>query len=140
MMKIALLGMIAALVGLLSGIASRDTQSSGQSGTRTPVLVELFTSEGCSSCPPADRFLQKLDQQTQAGAEIVVLSEHVDYWNHDGWKDPFSSKFFSERQSAYSRRFGLESVYTPQMVVDGTTEFVGSDSAKAERVLQAASR
>jgi hypothetical protein len=91
------------------------------------VLVELFTSEGCSSCPPADINLIKLEEgQPIKGVEIITLAFHVDYWDYLGWKDKFSSAEFSRRQNTYSTNFDLPSNYTPQMVVDGKYEFVGS--------------
>jgi hypothetical protein len=102
--------------------------------SRAPILVELFTSEGCSSCPPADRLLQRLDPET------IVLSEHVDYWDHQGWKDRFSSHAFTERQEAYARLFRLDSTYTPEMVIDGAAEFVGSDSGRAAGEIAKAAR
>jgi hypothetical protein len=103
------------------------------------VLVELFTSEGCSSCPPADKNLTYLNEkQPFADAEVIALSMHVDYWNRLGWKDPFSSAQFSERQSDYSNIFNLDGVYTPQMVVDGRAQFVGSNFEEARKAVNSA--
>lgn len=99
---------------------------------KAPVLVELFTSEGCSSCPPADRVLAKLHkEQPVENAEIITLAFHVDYWDYLGWKDEFSSAEYSKRQNDYSNALRLRSNYTPQMIVDGVTEFVGSREATA---------
>ena len=108
---------------------------------RTPVLVELFTSEGCSSCPPADALLAKFDQtQPINGAEIIVLGEHVDYWDGQGWHDRFSSHQYTERQNEYCGHLHVDSSYTPQMIVDGTDQFVGNDAAHAVRAIQHAAQ
>lgn len=110
-------------------------------GRRAPVIVELFTSEGCSSCPPADKILEHLEKsQPVEGAEIIALSEHVDYWNYIGWSDPFSSELFSARQQAYAPVFRNDGVYTPQMVVDGQAEFVGSNLTKAQTAIARAAK
>ena len=134
MVKLSALLMAAFLAAWIS-VAASDAPSRNVS---SPVLVELFTSEGCSDCPPADALLQRMDQSQTGGAQLIVLSEHVDYWNHIGWIDPYSSHFFSDRQTTYSDRFGLKSVYTPQMVVDGTTEFVGNNPNLANQAVQKA--
>ena len=106
-----------------------------------PVLVELFTSEGCSSCPPADSLLEMwLREQPIKGVHVIPLSEHVTYWDHQGWKDPFGAQQFTVRQQQYGRRFNLESIYTPQLVIDGTREFVGSDKRAIERALTDAAK
>jgi len=122
---------------LLSGFCLAQTPAPASAG-RIPVLVELFTSEGCSTCPPADRFLGALDGQPIPGTEIIVLSEHVDYWDHLGWKDPYSSRELTERQEAYARQFKLASAYTPQMVVDGVHQLSGADAKEASTALREA--
>lgn len=104
---------------------------------RQPVLVELFTSEGCSSCPPADRELILLEkQQPVNNADAVTLEFHVDYWDGPSWKDAFSSAMFTRRQEEYTTAFSNGSNYTPQMIVDGRSEFVGSDLDKANRTIE----
>jgi hypothetical protein len=99
---------------------------------RKAVLVELFTSEGCSSCPPADALLIRLrEQHSDDGVEIIPLGFHVDYWNRLGWRDRFSSADYSKRQENYANRMKLDGPYTPQMIVDGDVEFVGNNTGRA---------
>ena len=114
----ALLGSLA----LISSPASAETR---------PVVVELFTSQGCSSCPPADALLAELARRD----DVIAFGFHISYWDGLAWKDPFSSQSSTDRQRAYGRLFDLGQVYTPQMVVDGAREMVGSDRAKAEAAL-----
>jgi hypothetical protein len=109
--------------------------------SRTPVLVELFTSEACSSCPPADAVLARLDREQAAGSvEVIPLSEHVDYWNNTGWRDRFSSPLFSSRQQDYGQALHLETVYTPQVVVNGQAQVLGSDENAVRAAIRAAAQ
>jgi hypothetical protein len=144
----ALAVIAAAACGGLS--VGRDTGSQKAAGAaipaaanakRTPVVVELFTSEGCSSCPPADALLARLDaKQPVEGAEVLALAMHVDYWNYLGWADPFSSHEFSQRQGDYATAYGKDGVYTPQMIVDGVKEFPGGNAGAAAEAIGKAAR
>lgn len=121
--------------------ARAGSNDKGATRARVPVVVELFTSEGCSSCPSADALLARMDEtQPVEGAEVIALAQHVDYWNYLGWSDPFSSHEFSERQSEYAHTFGNDGVYTPQMVVDGRAEFAGGNSGRAFDAIEQAAR
>jgi hypothetical protein len=129
-----------ALVGLAACSTPTSPIPPAEAGeARSPVVVELFSSEGCSSCPPADIVLRDL-ARGKGAAEIIALEEHVDYWNHLGWSDPFSSPAWSERQRVYSTAMGHSSVYTPQVVIDGTAELVGSDKEGVLGAIAAAAK
>jgi hypothetical protein len=140
-MKLALIG-LASLV-FFSILAFRSPKNSesqtapSSPSSSTPVVVELFTSEGCSSCPPADGLLAQLENsQPVSGARVIAIEEHVDYWNHLGWVDPFSSPEWTARQLNYAAAFHRNGEYTPQMVVGGREEFVGSRSDLATKAIQ----
>ena len=106
---------------------------------RVPVLAELFTSEGCSSCPPADRILELLAREPPIdGVDVIIMSEHVTYWDHQGWRDPFGSSAFTARQQIYGALFKLQSVFTPQLVIDGTSQVIGTDIAGLKAALASA--
>ncbi len=132
---------------LVSGIALSLFSFRGQTAAnasiarhpRRPVVVELFTSEGCSSCPPADAFLSRLEsEQTIQDVEVIALEQHVDYWNNLGWIDPFSSDFATIRQYAYAGELGNRNAYTPQMVIDGSKELVGGRERQARSLIEQA--
>ncbi|MEL6106122.1 MAG: DUF1223 domain-containing protein [Planctomycetota bacterium] len=130
------------LFSVLLGVALNLPSSSlrAQEPSTSPsggiAVVELFTSQGCSSCPPADVALRQIAKTANdEDANVYVLSFHVDYWNRLGWNDPYSSQLASYRQRAYARAAGSKRVYTPQMIVSGTTEFVGSNRAKANKAI-----
>lgn len=121
-------------------IDDKQTTKTENQNVKSPVLVELYTSQGCSSCPPADAALAFLEkEQPFMQAEIITLSLHVDYWDYLGWKDEFSSPLYSQRQTVYAQKLKLDSTYTPQMIVDGRIQFVGSNAGEASKaILEAA--
>ena len=126
------------LLGLCGGLAARCSvaQTPAVQSAAKPVLVELFTSEGCSSCPPAEAMALKMEKQVVPGADLIILEEHVDYWNQYGWIDPFSSGVWTQRQQEYVSKLANGNPYTPQMVVDGESQFNGSDGRSAEAAIQ----
>jgi hypothetical protein len=133
-----LVGALAVLVSCAIGIADGQAPATQE---RIPVLAELFTSQGCSSCPPADRILEWLSkEQPVDGVFVIAMSEHVTYWDHQGWKDPFASPRFTQRQEMYARRLGVADIFTPQLVIDGAVQLIGSDTAALKRALADASR
>lgn len=133
---------VAALSAAATSCTSAEVPTAyADTKTATPIVVELFSSEGCSSCPPADAVLRELAaKQGVEGATVVAIELHVDYWNDLGWADPFSDSKFTARQRAYAQKNGKSGVYTPQMIVDGGAEFVGSHASEAKREIAAAAK
>src|SRR5215831_8685962 len=121
-----------AVIGIVGSIAHADFARAEDSGP--PVVVELFTSQGCSSCPPADALLGELSKRS----DVLALGFHVDYWDYIGWKDPYASKLATKRQRQYAESFKLSFVYTPQMIINGDAESVGSDRAGVEAAVEKA--
>lgn len=142
--QLAALGLAAAGIALALSAETR----AGDPPTRPTVVVELYTSEGCSSCPPAEALLNELGENdpetstdnTNSRARLILLAWHVDVWDRLGWKDRFADKRYSDQQRSVARTFGTRSIYTPQMLVQGATHFVGSDAARARREIARAAR
>src|SRR5437899_9368513 len=134
--RISLLAIFLA-TGVCLSLLLAKTPQTGE--PRKAVVVELFTSEGCSSCPPADELLGHLRQDLAGkNIQVIPLGFHVDYWNSLGWKDRCSSAEFSQRQEQYARSLRVDGPYTPQMVVDGELEFVGNSAGQAQRAISQA--
>jgi hypothetical protein len=130
--------LVIAAVSVLAALALRMHGAPPKLGP-TPVVVELFTSQGCSSCPPADELIHDITNDPAMRGRVIPLAFHVDYWDSLGWRDPFSSSEWTQRQARYARAMRLSSAYTPQAVVNGTREFVGSNRAALSAALEKAS-
>jgi hypothetical protein len=139
-MGVAALAVAALAITAAAGAARGRSAASepAQAGAQGPVVVELFTSQGCSSCPPADRLLSRLKRDPKLAGAVIPLAFHVDYWNHLGWSDPFSSSRWSQRQTDYAHAFRSNRVYTPQAVVNGRSECVGSEESQVMRRIREA--
>lgn len=121
-------------ISAMASNSKTDSVNTGNTAAKGFAVVELFTSEGCSSCPPADKLLAKI-QEENAGKPVYLLAFHVDYWNHQGWRDVFSNRDFTKRQYQYASWLNLETVYTPQVVVNGKHELIGSQEETLKRTL-----
>jgi hypothetical protein len=138
-MQMTPLGRFAVILTLVIGVVVIIESQTPRAGD-APVVVELFTSQGCSSCPPADALLRRIAADPKLRGKVIPLAYHVDYWNHLGWRDPFSSREWSQRQGDYVRAMKLPSAYTPQVVVNGAREMVGSSSLAVYRAIEEESR
>jgi len=136
-----MLKMMIIAVGLLglaiagSAVLRHNDGDPRQAGMKGFAVVELFTSEGCSSCPPADALIARVQQQDK-DLPVYVLAYHVDYWDRQGWRDAFSNAVYTQRQQQYASWLKIESIYTPQVVVNGRTEFVGSEAETLARSIK----
>lgn len=135
MKRLIPLALVVIAVAVVYAIENKETAQTAQAGERV-VLVELFTSQGCSSCPPADELLRRIAHDPQLRGKVVPLAYHVDYWNRLGWQDPFSSRSWSQRQGEYVRALKLQSAYTPQMVINGSRQLVGSSGGAIYRAIE----
>lgn len=139
MKRLTIPGLLAACLAL-SAIADQalhlGVAAAAEDSARPPTVVELFTSQGCSSCPPADKLLYELADR----ADIVAISWHISYWDYIGWKDPFATEWSTERQTGYRGKLGRRYVYTPQMVIDGQHDVVGSRRAEVAKTIDASRR
>jgi|ERR1700687_1433556 len=137
-MGIAALAVAAVAMAAGAGLRHGAAPEPAKTGAQGPIVVELFTSQGCSSCPPADRLLSRLKRDPRLAGAVIPLAFHVDYWNHLGWSDPFSSSRWSQRQTDYAHAFRSNRIYTPQLVVNGHSECVGSEESAVMRRIREA--